>query len=79
MNRDPEKNGGLDTLYTRQRKLYVPKYISFTKASMESNSPTKAELANGANWEVVNNGKSGSSKAYINHKMIPAAQIISRG
>ena len=79
INRDPEKNGGLDTLYTRQRKLYVPKYISFTKASMESNSPTKAELANGANWEVVNNGKSGSSKAYINHKMIPAAQIISRG
>lgn len=79
MDRDPKTNGGLDTLYTRQRKLFVPKWISFTKAQMESNSPTNAELANGANWEVVNNGKSGSEKKYVNHKMIPLAQIISLG
>ena len=79
MARDPKTNGGVDTLYTRQRKLFVPKWISFTKASMQTNSPTPAELANGANWEVVNNGKSGSQKAYVNHKMIPVVQIISRG
>lgn len=79
MNRDPATNGGLDTLYTRQRKMFVPKWISFTKASMASNSPTDAELANGANWAVVNNGKSGNAKAYVNHKMIPLARIISRG
>lgn len=79
MYRDPAKNGGVDTLYTRQRKLFVPKWISFTKASMQTNSPTPAELADGANWVIVNNGKSGSEKAYLNHKMIPVVQIISRG
>ena len=79
MNRDPATNGGLDTLYTRQRKLFVPKWISFTKNSMASNSPTDAELATGANWEVVNNGKTGANKAFVNHKMIPLAKIISRG
>ena len=79
MGRDPKTNGGLDTLYTRQRKLFVPKWISFKKAQMASNSPTDAELADGRNWEVVNNGKSGNAKAYVNHKMIPLARIISRG
>jgi hypothetical protein len=79
MYRDPAKNGGVDTLYTRQRKLFVPKWISFTKASMQTSSPTPAELADGANWVIVNNGKSGSEKAYVNHKLIPVVQIISRG
>ena len=79
MQRDPSTDGGLDVLYTRQRKLYAPKYISFTKASMSSNSPTKAELATGSNWAIVNNGKDGADKRYINHKLIPLAEIISRG
>lgn len=79
MYRDPATNGGIDTLYTRQRKLYVPTWISFTKKQMATSSPTVQELANGENWEVVNNGKSGSDKKYVNHKMIPLARIISRG
>lgn len=79
MYRDPATNGGIDTLYTRQRKLFVPKWISFTKKEMATNSPTKEELANGKNWEVVNNGKSGSERKYVNHKMIPLARLISRG
>lgn len=79
MSRDPKTNGGVDTLYTRQRKLFVPKWISFTKRQMASNSPTRAELEDGRNWEVVNNGKTGQNKAYVNHKMIPVARIISRG
>ena len=79
MNRDPATNGGLDTLYTRQRKMFVPKWISFTKQSMSSNSPTDAELATGSNWEIVNNGKAGADKKFVNHKMIPLAKIISRG
>jgi hypothetical protein len=79
MSRDPKTNGGLDTLYTRQRKLFVPKWISFTKRQMASNSPTRAELEDGRNWEVVNNGKTGNNKAFVNHKMIPLARIISRG
>ena len=79
MSRDPKTNGGVDTLYTRQRKLFVPKWISFTKAVMQTNSPTPAELADGRNWEVVNNGKSDGQKVYVNHKAIPLVQIISRG
>ena len=78
MGRDPKTNGGIDTLYTRQRKLFAPKWISFTKKSMASNSPTVEELANGANWEIVNNGKSGEERKYVNHKMIPVARIISK-
>lgn len=79
MARDPFTNGGSDTLITRQRKLYAPKYISFTKKTMATSSPTKAELANGANWEVVHNGKSGSEKKYIDHKLIPIARITLTG
>ena len=79
MYRDPKKHGGEDTLYMRQRKVFAPYGISFTKKSMTAKSPTDAELANGANWELVNNGKSGSAKKTINHKAIPIARIISRG
>lgn len=79
MYRNPSEDGGIDVLYTRQRKLFVPKWISFTKNQMATNSPTTAELADGRNWVVVNNGKDGANKAYVNHKMIPIARIITRG
>ena len=78
MTRDAKTNGGEDTLYTRQRKLFAPKGISFTKASMASLSPTNAELETGANWELVNDGAV-SNKTYINDKAIPIARLISRG
>ena len=78
MDRDPKVKGGKDLLYSRQRKSWAPYGISFTKASMQSLSPTDAELENGANWELVNNGNA-TSKTYINDKMIPIARIISRG
>lgn len=78
MGRDAAINGGQDTLYTRQRKLFAPYGISFTKASMVSLSPTDTELATGANWELVNDGAA-SDKTYINHKAIPIARIISLG
>lgn len=80
MSRDPKTNGGQDTLYSRQRKCWAPYGISFTQASMATLSPTDAELANGANWELVNTGSgSGASKKYIEHKAIPIARIISLG
>lgn len=80
MARDPKTNGGEDTLYTRQRKVFAPFGISFTKANMASNSPTDAELKNGANWELVHSGESvAANRSYINHKAIPIARIISRG
>ena len=78
MDRDAKTNGGKTMLITRQRKLFAPKYISFTKKSLATDSPTKEELATGTNWEIVNDGNT-SSKTYINDKLIPVARIISRG
>jgi len=77
MSRDPKTNGGQDTLYNRQRKCFAPYGISFTKQNMSTLSPTDAELADGANWELVNTG--GTNKKYINLKSIPIARIISLG
>ena len=58
MWRDPRDAGGKDVLITRQRKLFAPRGLSFTKASMNSLSPTNAELENGANWALVHDGQS---------------------
>lgn len=77
MDRAPKTNGGETTLYSRQRKIFAPYGINFTKKSMNSLSPTDEELENGANWELCNNN--GSSKKYINHKSIPIARIITKG
>lgn len=80
MGRDPKTNGGQDTLYTRQRHLLVPKWISFTKAAMQTASPTKEELANGSNWEVVNSGEGiVANRNYVNHKAIPMLKIVTLG
>ena len=80
MDRNPAHNGGEETLYTRQRHILVPKWISFTKAVMSSASPTTAELGNGANWEVVNSGESiVANRNYVNHKAIPMLKIVTLG
>ena len=76
MDRDPKVNGGQNTLYSRQRKVFAPKGISFTKKSLSSMSPTNAELENGSNWELV---KDSSGSKRIDHKAIPIAKIISKG
>lgn len=80
MDRDPAKNGGEDTLYVRQRKVFAPFGISYEKKSQASNSPTDAELKMGQNWTLVHSGETQENKrTYINHKTIPLARIISRG
>lgn len=80
MGRNPGVNGGEDTLYSRQRKVFAPKGISYEKKSQASLSPTDAELENGANWALVHSGEtSESERSYINHKAIPIARIISKG
>ena len=80
MNRNPSKNGGEDTLYSRQRKVFAPFGISYEKKSQASLSPTDAELKNGANWSLVHSGEEvAANRSYINHKTIPIARIISRG
>lgn len=73
--RDPNKNGGQDSLINRQRKIFAPYGFNFTKSSMASASPTDAELEKAANWELVNNG----SGKTINIKAIPIGRIISEG
>ncbi len=80
MNRNPSKNGGEDTLYSRQRKVFAPFGISYEKKSQASLSPTDTELKNGENWSLVHSGeKTEKDRSYINHKVIPIARIISRG
>lgn len=75
--RDAATNGGVDKLYTRQRKLFAPKWISW-KGAASIISPTNAQLGTGSNWEIVNDGAS-SNKTYVNHKFIPFVRIISKG
>ena len=77
MWRDPKSAGGMETLITRQRKLFAPRGISFTKSSMASLSPTAQELETGANWELVHDGQ--TQKGYVDHRAIPIARILSRG
>lgn len=75
MARDPKTNGGQDILYSRQRKLFAPKGISFV-GTTTSQSPTKTELETGNKWALI---KDAGSTKYIDHKAIPIARIISRG
>lgn len=80
MARDPKTNGGQDTLYTRQRKVFAPFGISYEKASQASLSPTDAELANGANWDLVHSGEtSEAERSYISDKAIAICRILSKG
>ena len=79
MVRDEKTNGGQTYLYSRQRKVFAPYGISFTKSSMATNSPTDAELKKGDNWELVHDGGSGAARKYFDHKAIPIARIISKG
>ena len=73
MSRDPKTAGGLDILYTRQRKCFAPYGISYTKQAQATLSPTNDELATGVNWTLV----SDADESFINHKAIPICRIIS--
>lgn len=80
MARDPKTNGGEDTLYMRQRKVFSPFGISYERADQATNSPTNEELENGANWSLVHSGEAAEQdRSYINHEAIPIARIISKG
>ena len=80
MARDPKSNGGQDTLYTRQRKVFAPFGISYEKKVQASLSPTDEELADGQNWELVHSGEATEAeRSYINDKVIAIARIKSKG
>lgn len=74
--RDASTDGGVDKLYTRQRKLFAPAYISW-KGADSIISPTKAQLETGSNWVIVNDGAS-SGTVYVDHKLIPFGRILTR-
>lgn len=76
MDRNPEKNGGETTLYSRQRKCWSPVGISFKNGSIIS--PTDEELEKGSNWQLAQNNKSVAEK-YFPIKAIPIARIKTRG
>lgn len=77
MDRDPAKNGGETTMYSRQRKIFSPVGISW-KQNASIVSPTDAQLETGTNWQLAQNNKSGGEK-YFPIKAIPIARIKTRG
>ncbi len=80
MSRDAKTNGGIDVLYTRNRKVLAPFGISYEKVNQASLSPTDLELEDGQNWSIVHTGEGDvASREFISHKSIPIARIISKG
>lgn len=73
--RDPATNGGEEYLYTRQRKIFMPRGFSFVQPSSPIMSPTDTQLSTAARWTVVK----GEDNTYFNSKAIPFARIISKG
>lgn len=73
MDRDADNDR--DYLYERQRKVIAPHGVSYLMKNQATDSPTDEELADGANWDLVE-GSDGSS---YNHKEIAIARIISKG
>lgn len=74
--RDAATNGGMDTLYTRQRKLFAPHGFSFVQPTTAIVSPTNAQLETAARWTPV---KDTAGTGYYESKAIPIARIVSKG
>lgn len=72
MSRDAAKNGGQDTLFVRDRYICGAEGLSFVGSVTASAS--NADLATGANWNVINDGTDA-----IDTKAIPICRILSRG
>lgn len=80
MTRDAKTNGGMDTLYTRRRYAIAVDGFSWTNKSVATLSPTRAEIAMPANWELINDGNTTASKRkYYDHQAIAIAKIVSKG
>lgn len=54
---DPETDGGINKLYTKQARIMHPNGLSVKKDNFAKESPTNAELADSANWELCFNAK----------------------
>lgn len=75
MDRDPKKNGGQTTLYTRKRQAIAVEGISYNPNHQNSLSPLRTELEKGAAWDLI---QSTNGRRW-DHKAIPIARIISQG
>lgn len=73
--RDAKTDGGIDYLYTRQRKLFSPFGFSYYLGSGVM-SPVLSDLSTGSNWGLV---RDTAGIATIDTKAIPIARIISKG
>ena len=74
MSRDAKTNGGEDTLYVRDRYICGADGLSFEKPADLTGSASNANLSDGANWTVINDGTNS-----VPHKSIAVARIISKG
>lgn len=74
MSRDAKTNGGQDTLYVRDRYICGVDGISFEKPSSITASASNDDLANGDNWNIINDEKNA-----IPHKAIALCKVISKG
>lgn len=74
MSRDPKTNGGQDTLYVRDRYICGVDGISFEKPVGLTASASNAHLADGTNWNIINDGVTA-----IPHKAIALCKVVSKG
>lgn len=74
MSRNPSVNGGEDTLYSRQRKVFAPFGFTFDISKIASDSPTAAELEAASAWKLVSNSTEDKT---IDMKSIPIVAITS--
>lgn len=74
-DRDRKTKGGIDLLYTRQRKIFAPYGFTFKQPGTAIISPTDTQLATAARWGLVQDTDGNT----INTKAIPIARIISKG
>lgn len=75
MARDPKVNGGEDTLYSRQRKVFAPAGFSFEIGNIATDSPTDEELETASNWALITDAS--GTKTYP-VKAIPICAIKTR-
>lgn len=75
-DRDPKTKGGIDKLYTRQRKIFAPYGFTFKQPSTPIISPTNTQLSTAARWGLV---RDTAGTGFIDPKAIPIARIISKG
>lgn len=74
MSRDPKTNGGQDTLYVRDRYICGVDGISFEKPVGLTASASNTHLADGTNWNIINDGVTA-----IPHKAIALCKVVSKG